>query len=338
MSISAVSRQQRFAAAAPRGAFWLTCEVDALTGYLRARAWLGEGELVTGAAVAGRGNMNFLVRVTTDRRTVVLKQSRPWVERYPAIEAPLDRALVEAEFYGLVRATGAGALMPELLWVDETSRLLCLEDLGSAPDLSDLYAGGAFLPGEIETLCGYLALVHGMRSGLRNRAMRGLNHAHMFVLPFGAKAPIDWEGVTPGLTEAAQTVLGDRMCLARVAELGRMYLADGDRLLHGDFFPGSWLRSGSGLSVIDPEFGFAGPREFDLGVMLAHLTIAGVRDAWAAVRSAYAPWDELEGPMVRGFAGVEVLRRLLGVAQLPLAYDLARKRALLDEAHALVTG
>ena len=39
------------------------------------------------------------LRVQTAERSFILKQSRPWVEKYPAIPAPEERVLVEAAFY-----------------------------------------------------------------------------------------------------------------------------------------------------------------------------------------------------------------------------------------------
>ena len=40
--------------------------------------------------------------------------------------------------------------------------------------------------------------------------------------------------------------------MARVAALGARYLEDGETLVHGDYFPGSWVRTGAGVAVIDP--------------------------------------------------------------------------------------
>jgi 5-methylthioribose kinase len=91
------------------------------------------------------------------------------------------------------------------------------------------------------------------------------------------------------------------------------------------------------VKVIDPEFGFGGPREFDLGVMLAHLLISGLTGARASLDS-YAHWRDLDEGLVRGFAGVEILRRLLGVAQLPITFDLECKKSLVEEAVHLVLG
>ena len=59
--------------------------------------------------------------------------------------------------------------------------------------------------------------------------------------------------------------------------------------------------------------------EFDLGVFAAHLAFAGLDDA--AIRDAlchYRPTNSFDLRLALGFAGVEVLRRLWGIATLPL--------------------
>ena len=46
----------------------------------------------------------------------------------------------------------------------------------------------------------------------------------------------------------------------------------------------------------------------------------------------------LDQKLVNQIIGIEIMRRLMGVAQLPLQIDLTAKEALLNEAHELVTG
>jgi 5-methylthioribose kinase len=339
MAMVTLSKRHRFFEVAPKDAFFLDTDVEQLNGYLRRRGWgLKSSEFVTAAEIAGQGNMNYIVRVTTNLRTFILKQARPWVEKYPDIAAPFDRALVEGEFYSSVRHTAAAMFMPTLHWVDEQSRILCLEDVGTLGDYTSVYGGVPIQSEELEHLCCFLSFLHCSRSQLANREMRALNHFHIFLLPFQSDNNIDLERFTPGLQAVAANVKGNQLLGRRAAELGQIYLSEaGGFLLHGDYFPGSWLRGGTAAKVIDPEFGFGGPREFDLGVMFAHLLIAGVRSARAAL-GAYAHWKDLDQSLVCGFAGVEILRRLLGVAQLPITFDLKRKKGLIEDAVHLVLG
>lgn len=331
-----MTKRRQFYDLAPGTAFFLDTDVKHLGDYLGRRGWLETGECILDGSIAGQGNMNCIVRVTTSRRTFILKQSRPWVEKYPEIPAPFNRALVEAEFYKLVSGTPAAEFMPKLNWIDGESRLLCLEDLGALCDFTDMYGGLPMQASEQERLCLFLSTLHRLRGSLPNREMRALNHQHIFALPFMPENKLDLDRFTPGLRRLAEGVKANRALGIRIAELGKVYLSGGDFLLHGDYFPGSWLRSASGVKVIDPEFGFSGMREFDLGVMLAHLLICGSADALASLASSYAQWNDLDQRLVRGFAGVEVLRRLLGVAQLPLGLDLRQKQLLIEQAVSMV--
>lgn len=333
---AAISQRDRFYEAASNGAYFMDTEVASLDHYLRGRLWLEQGERVLYAEIAGQGNMNSVVRVTTNQRTFILKQSRPWVEKYPQISAPFDRSLVEAEFYQSVSGTLAADFMPAFYWVDEESRILCFEDLGTVGDFSNIYTNARVTEDELLQLCHFLSLLHSFHSRIANREMRKLNHFHVFVYPFQPKNGMDLDKLTPGLEEIGRNVKEKRVLLDHINVLGQIYLSEGNFLLHGDYFPGSWLHGVTGVKVIDPEFGFAGPREFDLGVMFAHLVLSGLEREVASLGRYYAFWEELDHQLVRNFAGVEILRRLLGVAQLPIPADLRRKADLTKEAISLV--
>ena len=305
--------------------------------HLRGLGWLEEGETFLGCSRAGEGNMNLTLRVHTDRRTLIVKQSRPWVEKYDQIAAPLDRALVEQAFYErITEIPEVASRMPRLLGADADSRCLALEDLGEdSEDLSTLYADGELSLDEARSLGAYLAALHqGTRvelgkavdEVLLNRAMRGLNHEHLFVIPLSPGNGLDLEPHEAGLGAAAAVLQADPAVAQRAAELGQRYLADGPCLVHGDFFPGSWLRTAkSGVRVIDPEFCHYGDPELDLGVATAHLVVAGQsRDlVWALLETAgVAQRDE---SLVGRYSGIEVIRRVMGVAQLPRARAAGRR-------------
>jgi 5-methylthioribose kinase len=321
---------------------------DDLTTYLRLRSWIPDTARVRGRERAGEGNMNLVLRVHLDTGdSLVLKHGRPWVEKYPSISAPANRSLVEGAFYAVVHDWPAVASrMPRCIGLDRSDRILALEDCGAGRDFSDLYRGAAFSRSDLETLVSYLLTLHGIPLDadraleMNNHEMRALNHVHMFRLPLEAGNGIDLDAVCPGMRAAADELAGDATFVTRVHALGEAYLAaTGPSLLHGDFFPGSWLRTPTGIRLIDPEFCFPGPPEFDLGVCVAHLRLAGLPpslsdDALTAYRRASA----VTRAEVAAWAGVEIMRRLIGVAQLPLRLDLAARRTLLNEARGLVLG
>ena len=315
-------------------------DLDGLGAYLHKTPLIGD-ERVVSAERIGDGNMNLTVRLRTSSRTLILKQARPWVEKYPHIPAPVERASVEAAFYRVIGArTDLSRRMPRLVGFDYPAKLLVLEDLGERSDLMGLYRGDPLPEAACLELVEFLSMLHacaapaGETHTLRNRAMRKLNHEHQYDLPLRKDNGLDLDRITPGLEFEAARLRSDVRYCARVTELGSQYLYDGPVLVHGDFFPGSWLQTGGGLAVIDPEFCFLGPREYDIGVFLAHLHLINAHSRWSIVESKYD--GPVNWPLARQFAGAEIMRRLIGVAQLPVPPELTGKREWLELSRRLV--
>jgi 5-methylthioribose kinase len=250
---------------------------------------------------------------------------------------------VEAAFYESVATVpGVGDRMPGLIHADRDARVLVLEDLGDGGDFTSMYAGVRLTERDRETLVDYLARLRHVdvpadrKSILANREMRTLNHEHIFQYPLAEENGLALDGITPGLQLAADELKRDSAFVRRVRALGSRYLEDGATLVHGDYFPGSWVRTGGGAAVIDPEFCFLGCGEHDSGVMMAHLIMAGEAPAHLDAVERAAADDHGDARLARQFAGVEIMRRLIGVAQLPLSASLERKRELLDRARQMV--
>ena len=329
----------------PPDAFVLdSYKLESISEYLQSRGWLLESERVVAAARAGEGNMNYTLRVRTSGRSIIMKQARPWVEKYPHLPAPWNRALIEGRFYQLIGTQPALAQrMPRLLGFDPKAHLLVLEDLGETQDFTDLYRGAALPQEGLMALLQYLVDLHlafrnyEAKSFFANPAMRELNHAHIFVIPLKRNNGLNLDSITPGLEAEAAQLRTDGPYTTAVFELGRRYLGNGDALVHGDYFPGSWLRVPSGIKVIDPEFCFFGPAEFDLGVLIAHLYLA--RQPEILVRKSLTDYQgaaPLNTRLTLQFAGVEIMRRLIGVAQLQLPYGLEHKAERLALSRSLV--
>jgi 5-methylthioribose kinase len=318
---------------------WLSADnPEPVESLMHALGWLASGEKVTGVGPAGEGNMNLTLRVRTDRRSVILKQARPWVEKYDHIQAPWERVLYERRFYEWVAGIeGVADRMPILLGADAAARVLLVEDLGESGDYTDLYTGAFLTPTDISNIASYL---RALRTGggrpdplLANRAMRDLNHQHIYVLPLSGDLDLPLDDYEPGLKEVTTKLCNDEPLARATREIGKRYLADGPHLLHGDMYPGSWLRTDNGPRVIDPEFCFFGDAEFDVAVTVAHLVMA--RQAPAMVRAfvdAVCKDNPLDLCLIARYAGVEIIRRLIGVAQLPIAKTTGWRAGLLHAA------
>ena len=233
--------------------------------------------------------------------------------------------------------------MPQLLGMDRENNMLILEDLGNSSDFTFLYRPDQVLSeSDALTLTGYLSELHNQSTLepdplLTNRDMRALNHEHVFKYPFMEDNGFNLDDIQPGLQAIAMAYKQDADLKDTVQKLGDVYLADGKTLLHGDYYPGSWLRTATGTKVIDPEFCFYGPAEFDLGVMVAHLMMAQQPErVLNQVLTSYETTAGFDEHLQKQFAGVEIMRRLIGLAQLPLSLSLEQKDELLRRAYSLL--
>ena len=294
-----------------------------------------EGEKIRNASVPGESNMNLVLRIETNQGTYILKQAKSYVRKYPQIPAPISRIAIEYHF--LMYLDGNPFLAsqsPKVLQYDAHNHLMLLEDLGEGSDFLSLYGGQRQLNSEeIKHLVNYLMHLHQLEitNFPATGAMRVLNHEHIFNYPFLEENGFDLDSIQPGLQEASMPYKNDTDLKKRIQALGNRYLADGKVLMHGDFYPGSWLQVSSGIKIIDPEFGGLGDAEFDLGVFLAHLDLsAQAEDLSAQVQKDYnlpVDWS-----LVQQYRGVEILRRLIGIAQLPVSLSLDAKKTLLERA------
>lgn len=318
----------------------LTKDKDQLKRYLKGQGWLNENEEITAVETPGSGNMNFTLRIKTGKRSFIIKQSRNYVEKYPQVTAPEERALREAEFYGLVsRYPMLKKQMPQLLGLDIVNHVLHLEDLGHGVDFTYLYQKGKTLEEkELNKIMGFAATLHTTvnagttKTQLPNRKMRKLNHEHIFIYPYLQENGIDLDDILPGLQEIGADYKADQRLKNKVHQLGERYLSDGQILLHGDYFPGSWLKTKDGIQIIDPEFCFFGEPEFEVGVTLAHLNMASQSEELIdKALKTYMKVAPLNLDLCHQFMAVEIMRRILGLAQLPLTIDLNERIKLLNQ-------
>lgn len=315
--------------------------IELLSTFLSKEGILGKGEKVESTEKPGEGNMNVVLRVRTNQRTFIAKQSRPFVQKYQDIPAPIDRIAVEHQFYQTIEKGTIDEHLPKVLGFLSKEHLLFLEDLGDSEDFSFVYNTREISKSHIEQLTSIARGIH--ESTLtstypENIELRKLNHQHIFVLPFLEENGFSLDDVQEGLQALSLPLKQDLLLKEKIAVLGKLYLTTtGGVLLHGDYYPGSWMCKQDKIFVLDPEFSFLGFAEFDLGVMAAHLFMAtGNTSILEEVIEGYQ--RPINKSLMREFAGMEVLRRLIGLAQLPLKRSLEEKKTLLSTARSWVVG
>jgi 5-methylthioribose kinase len=232
--------------------------------------------------IAGDGNMNFTFRLKfEDGGSIIVKQSPPYCARFPDIPAPEARIISEFKYYEL--ATKDEFLSdhsPALLGLDKENRIAYISDLGSATDFEYLYSQEKKLDNTTcQKLIKYLVSLHNLQIpedvSFDNMDMRKLNHEYIFHLPFLADDyAIDLDTVTNGLEKVARQYKTDVELKEAANKLGELYFQKTRVLIHGDYYPMSWIETNKGLFVIDPEFAFMGLTEIDLGVFLANMVMS----------------------------------------------------------------
>jgi len=315
--------------------------------YLLSIGILSKRPKETSTEKPGEGNMNLVLRFLYDGQSIILKQSKAFVNKYPSIPAPEERIATEAKFYEYAAQISEIAhQMPKVLHYDAQNHLTVMQDLGTGSDFVYLYKpNNQLTTKEILDLLTYLFNLHKkiwtiaeQENFPDNLKLRQLNHQHIFVLPFQANNQFNLDQIQEGLSQLAASYVVDEVLKKEIKKLGKNYLSSGSNLLHGDYYPGSWMKVGEELKIIDPEFGFLGAVEFELGVFIAHLLMTNhaLEQIMEEVEVHYqADFDKTKALQ---YAGVEIMRRLIGIAQLPLQLSLNEKSNLLITAHKMILG
>lgn len=341
-----MDKASQFQRSHPQAFFLDDDNQQTLQDYLYYHGWLDEQDELQSIEKAGEGNMNKVLRIElTDGKTYIIKQSRPWVEKFPDIPAPADRANIEGLYFQETNQNKIiSSFSPELLEADPDSHILLIEDLGKGSDLTYLYEAGREMDEEtLQGLMNYLSALHQNFNQqacdfyIENRGMRKLNAEHIFRFPFIEDNGMDLDDITPGLGDLGQKYRDDEALMEQVAFLQYRYLQNGETLLQGDYYPGSFINTDDGVKVIDPEFCFFGDAEFDLGVFHAHMLIAQQpQEIIDGILEHYKKPPTFSELLYEQYAGIEILRRMLGLAQLPLSLGLDKKKALLEKAYSML--
>ena len=307
-------------------------------------SWVNPSDKILSIEKPGEGNMNFVVRVKTTSKSIIVKQSRPWVEKYPHVAAPVERVAVEASFYDALSSDDFyKRFCPRVIGFDPANFLLAMEDLGHGSDCTSMYNRNNPMPDEeFKVLIEFISHLHNtlLQNKERypdNAALKKLNHTHIFHFPYLEENGFNLDTVQEGLQQESMKYKTNAVLKENLTDLGNFYLQTGNILLHGDYYPGSWLRATSGIKIIDPEFSHYGRAEFDLGVMAAHLMMAHVKiQHLTTLMKSYTKPAEFSPSLFSRFCGAELLRRSIGLAQLPLDLSLSEKSGLLQQAEKMI--
>ena len=340
-----INKKEIFQNHFPDAHYFDSNNLDGLHEFLFETGWITHDEKIMSTEKPGEGNMNFVRRVITDKKSFIIKQGRPWVEKYPDIEAPVERLEVEAKYYQAIACDQFfSTYSPKLFVYNPGNLILIFEDLGEGSDFTFIYKKSKKIhEGQLTSLLSYISHLHNFEwNGQKNlfpsnKALKQLNHEHIFIYPYMIENGFDLDTIQSGLQELSLPLKQDESLKEIIKEMGRKYLETGSVLIHGDYYPGSWLKVDNEIKVIDPEFAYFGYAEFDVAVMTAHFFMSGmeIMEIENSLRS-YRKRTDFDYELFSGFCGMEILRRIIGLAQLPLDLTIEEKSDLINLAVVLI--
>lgn len=327
----------------------LRLEEKHLAYYLEQLGLIPPGEDIR-VEPAGDGNINWVrrVRFGDPPRSIVVKQARPELERFPEYRAPTERILFESRYYERARPLERRPVCPGVLHFDARERVLVLEDLGSVERMDTALLRGADLVPALQGLGAFLGTVHEATLGVDlggdfpNDSMRRLHGEHIFELPLRAN---DFP-LSDALRRRAAALAQDAELVAIADACHARYLEPRGALVHGDVQAGNVLLPADGPRLLDAEIAHLGDPAFDVGMLLAHVLLAAVARGHAEQARAPAAelWSAYRGhcsspppfSQIARYAGLEMMRRTIGAARVAAASRDAPALAVLDTAVRLI--
>ena len=176
---------------------------------------------------------------------------------------------------------------------------------------------------------------HRYRRQFANATMQSITADYVFTFPYTEH---ETNFCTPGLESDVQQLKTDSDFLRQAAHLRQIFLTVQQGVTHGDLHTGSVLIQDNTAKIIDAEFAFYGPVGFDLGLYWANYLLSyfshqdalrvqsalktAILQTWHAYTAEFETVDAaLKARTLQnifhnavGFAGLEMLRRLIGAA------------------------
>ena len=311
-----------------------------------------ERETVFRVEEIGDGNLNTVYRVsdaTHPERSIVLKHAPPYIKILgPDYPLSTERLTFEARALELYDHFASGTV-PAQYDFDPEAAVIAMEDLRNAHVLRNDLINGTVNTAIAEQIGRFMGVVHSRthvnnvdnatiqhyRQQFANTTMQLITADYVFTFPFTEHETNFW---TPGLEPEVQQLKMDTDFLEQAEHLKQIFLTAQQGVTHGDLHTGSVLVQDNTAKVIDAEFAFYGPVGFDLGLYWANYLLsyfahqdnsrvqaalkAAIEQTWQTYITEFEMTDtQLKAQQLEnifheaiGFAGLEMLRRLIGAA------------------------
>ncbi|PHM38321.1 S-methyl-5-thioribose kinase [Xenorhabdus innexi] len=235
----------------------------------------------------GDGNLNLVFIVAGTEKTIVVKQSLPYV-RAAGESWQLSLVRTYFEYHALLEERKfACQYVPDIYFYDEEMSLFAMEYLDKHIILrNNLISGKKFLH-LAEDIGIFLAdtLFHtsdiGMDSKEKKELVSRFSNNHelckitedlIFTEPYFNSERNSW--TSPQLDHDIHAVWQDQAMIQTAMQYKFKFMSESQALLHGDLHSGSIMVTPDSTKVIDPEFSFMGPMAFDIGNYVGNLFMA----------------------------------------------------------------
>ena len=308
----------------------------------------------------GDGNLNTVYRVSDTARpecSIVLKYAPPYIKVLgPDYPLSTERLTYESRALDVYNRLVSGT-SPARYNFDAEAAVIAMEDLRNARVLrADLIAGTVDIA-IAEQIGRFMGIMHSQtyvdnvdretaqhyKRQFANTTMQSITADYVFTFPYTEHETNFW---TPGLASDVQQLKTDTDFLRQAAHLKQIFLTAQQGVTHGDLHTGSVLLQNDTAKVIDAEFAFYGPVGFDLGLYWANYLLSyfshqdtlsvqsalktAIRQTWRTYTAEFKMVDAwLKARTLQnifhdavGFAGLEMLRRLIGAAHVKDIEDI----------------
>ena len=327
---------------------------DTIPQYLRERhveIGVFDSDADLHAEEMGDGNLNFVYRVfdkTQSERSLVLKQAPPYIKILgPDYPLPSERLTYESRSLQVYNQF-ASEIVPTVYYFDSDSAVIAMEDLRGYNLLRDELIAGKVNQTIPELIGRFMGIVHSQtysdnldnvlvnkyQKDFANTVMQSITADYVFTFPF---TDHETNFYTDGLETAIDQLKTDQQFLKQVNELKSIFLKVQRGLTHGDLHTGSIMVKDDSAKVIDSEFAFYGPVGFDIGLFWANYLLSyfshidnikvqseikiAIIQTWKTYTEYFKMGLALKSRTLQiifhesiGFAGLEMLRRIIGAA------------------------
>ena len=232
----------------------------------------------------GDGNINYVYRVKSDDKSVILKQG---TETLRSSGRALDKARTNIEYEALKNIYNLSKMSPEIYFFDEIMNVIAMEDISDYKNLRYCLINNEIYENLAEEIIKYFEKNYFSTTSIYMDAKQRKEEIKKFT-------NVDMCDITEDLvmTEpyynyknrnivykgnedfVENTLCKNEKVLYNAAIMREKFMNFPQSLIHGDLHTGSIFVNESGIKVIDSEFAFYGPIGYDLGCVIGNLYIS----------------------------------------------------------------